>query len=90
MAALSDLNDKQVVIAGLTSISPAAIKAAFTAAGAGAADLKEGTRADADSQLAGNVAAAIIAFVPTSTAMQFPELPGLKLLRVKVEGATKP
>ena len=88
VAGLSDLNHKSVVVAGLSAISQPEVDAALNAAGAGAAQLTEGTKDDAIDRLSrGQVSAAIIAFVTTEEANTYPDFPGFKLLRLPVTGS---
>ena len=84
VARLADLNNKAVVIAGLTTISRSAVGAALNAAGAGSAQLVEGAKGDVDQLVDGKVSAAVIACVSTAKSQTFPEIAGFRLLRVAV------
>ena len=86
---LFDLNNKAVVIAGLTSISLATVDTALSAAGAGAVQLTQGTKSDIDKLLDGKVSAAIIACVTPERAQSFPEIAGFRLLRVAVNDLSR-
>ena len=91
VAKLSDLDDKAVVIAGLSSISPELVSAALSAGGAHGVRLTSGTKGDIDRLVSGEISAAVVARVTPAKAQSFPQIPGFSLLRVAIDvGRDKP
>ena len=84
VANVTELNNQDVLIAGLTSISQRGVYSALSAAGASRVRLTEGTTNDVQELLEGKVAAAVVARLPPAKAQAFPEISGLKLLRIAV------
>ena len=80
----ADLNDKTVLIAGVTSVSGEQLKASFAVAGAGQAQFKQGDKSDIDELPRGDVAAAVVAVATPGVAADFQEIPGFHVLYLEV------
>ncbi len=80
----ADLDDKTVLVAGVTSISSEQLKASFAVAGAGGAQLKQGDKSDIDELPRGEVAAAIVAVSTPGKAAEFQAIPGYHALYIEV------
>ena len=80
----ADLNDKTILVAGVTSVSGEQLKASFAVAGAGGAQLKQGDKSDIDELPRGEVAAAIVAVATPGKATDFQEIPGFHALYIEV------
>jgi len=84
VSAASDLSDKSVVIAGVSSISRAEINDALAAAGASGVELREGRIGDVGQVIGGQASAAIVAFVTPTKAAELRDIPGVTMLRLTV------
>ena len=84
VSALSDLNGKSVVIAGLSTVTRATVIAAFAAAGVGPSQIQDGSVDDIGQLIDGRVSAAVVAFLPPSGALEFPRIPPFTTLRLTV------
>jgi hypothetical protein len=81
---VADLNDKTILVAGVTSVSGEQLKASIAVAGAGGAQLKQGDKSDIDELPRGEVAAAIVGVSTPGKAADFQEIPGFHALYIEV------